>query len=99
MTPKFQNYEEGFGSELLCPTFGSNYLHHDRVEIFECGEDASQGVHVVVDDGKATFDTSLDGNPSKRRHGLKVYFRCEGCRAKTVLSISQHKGNTYVNFE
>lgn len=99
MIPKFDQYETGFGAELLCPSCGFNYLHHDRVEIFECGEDATHGVHVVVADGKATFDTSLEGNPSARRHGLKIHFWCEGCKAKPVLSIGQHKGNTYVDFE
>ena len=99
MIPKFGEYHEGFGAELQCPSCGFNYLHHDRVEVFECGEDATHGVHVTVSDGKATFDTSLEGNPSRRRHGLKVHFWCEGCKAKPVLSIIQHKGNTYVDFQ
>lgn len=99
MIPKFESYEKGFGAELLCPSCGSNYLHHGRVEVFECGEDAKHGVHVVVTDGRAEFDTSLEGNPSRRRHGLKIHFWCENCKAEPVLSISQHKGNTYVDFE
>lgn len=99
MTPKFGEYQQGFGAELECPACGSNYLHHDRVEIFECGEDATSGVHVAVEGGKATVDTALEGNPSARRHGLKIFFWCEGCEAKPVLSVSQHKGNTYVDFE
>ena len=99
MVPKFGEHEQGFGAELKCPACGSNYLHHERVEVFECGEDASSGVHVAVEGGKATFDTSLAGNPSARRHGLKISFWCEGCDAKPVLALSQHKGNTYVDFE
>lgn len=69
MVPIFGEYQEGFGSELKCPAFGSSNLHHERVEVFECGEDASNGVHIAVEGGKATFDTSLTGNPSARRHG------------------------------
>lgn len=98
MIPKFGEYQEGYGAELACPSCGSNYLHHDKVEVFECGEDAIHGVHVTVADAKAAFDTSLEGNPSSRRHGLKIYFRCEGCETKPVLSISQHKGMTKVDF-
>ncbi len=96
MLPKFDNTEDG---QLVCPSCGFNCLHHDKVEVFECTEDATHGVHVTVSDGKAVMDTSLEGNPSARRHGLSVHFWCEGCDAKPVLSISQHKGCTYMTFE
>jgi hypothetical protein len=99
MIPKFNQYEKGLGAELVCPSCDSNYLHHAQVEVFECGEDAEYGVHVVVTEGKAEFNTSLDGNPSRRRHGLKIRFWCESCKAEPVMSISQHKGNTFVEFE
>jgi len=98
MTPKFANYEKDFGAELLCPNCEGNYLHHGEVEIFECGEDAGHGIHVTVSDGKATMDTSLKGNPSSRRHGLKINFWCEQCHAKSLLLVKQHKGNTGVDF-
>ncbi|NKD15262.1 MULTISPECIES: hypothetical protein [Aeromonas] len=94
MVPKFN-----YNGELICPSCGFDYLHHDKVEVFECGEDAEHGVHVTISDGKAVMDTSLAGNPSARRHGLSVHFWCEGCDAKPVLSISQHKGNTQMTFE
>jgi len=98
MQPKFDAYEQGFGAELLCPNCGFNYLHHDQVEIFERNEDALSGLHVVVDDGRLSTDTSLSGNPSSRRHGLNIRFWCEGCKAISILSIAQHKGNTLVDF-
>lgn len=98
MKPEFESYEEGFGGELKCPSCGFNYLHHDKVEIFERGEDAENGLHVTVVDGEVQTNTTLEGNPSSRRHGLLVHFWCEGCKAKPVLSISQHKGNTWVDF-
>jgi hypothetical protein len=60
MAPKFREHQQGFGAGLECPACGSNDLHHDRVEIFECGE---------------------------------------GCQDKPVLSVSQHKCNTSVDFE
>lgn len=100
MIPKFDEltFNTGYGAELLCPHCGFNYLHHDRVEVFERGEDAKHGVHVSVADGNATMNTDLAGNPSDRRHGLNVYFWCEGCDAVPVLSIAQHKGVTHVDF-
>ena len=89
---------EGRRSALLCPGCGGDYIHHDRVEVFECGEDEETGLHVVVRDGKATIDKSLVGNPSARRHGLRIRFYCELCPVKSVLTLSQHKGNTFVDF-
>ena len=99
MIPKFGESYEGFGAELACTPCSFKYLNPEKAEVFECGEEATYGVHVTVADAKATVDTSLEGNPSARRHGLKIFFWCEGCKAKPVLSISQHKGNTYVDFE
>ena len=93
----FESYDEGFGSTLKCPSCGFNYLHHERVEVFERKEDASDGLHVVVEAGNAHTDSNLSENPSPRRHGLAVHFRCEGCAARPVLTISQHKGNTLID--
>lgn len=94
MVPKFN----GIG-ELVCPSCGSEYLHHHKVEVFERKEDATQGLHVTVSKDSAAIDNVLDGNPSARRHGLSVHFWCEGCKAEPVLSIGQHKGNTNVTFK
>lgn len=94
MQLKFGDYDEGYGAQLLCPVCGFHYLNHHKVEVFECDEDAKHGVHVTVANSKAAIDTSLVGNPSRRRHGLKIHFICEGCTTKSILSISQHKGLT-----
>jgi hypothetical protein len=97
MIPKFEHYQEDWGGELLCRSCGSNYLHQDRIEVFERGEDQKHGVHVVVENMKASVDSDFGGNPSKRREGLSIRFWCEGCEAKPLLTISQHKGNTLVD--
>lgn len=97
MQLSFNSYENGFGSELKCPSCGGNYLHHDRVEVFERAEDEAKGLYVSVTDGKLEAGTNLTGNPSARRHGLKVHFWCEMCKAKPVLSLVQHKGNTFID--
>ena len=98
MIPKFEDYYDEFGASLLCPVCGGNYLHHERVEVFERVEDAAEGVHVAVESLGVTVDTSLDGNPSARRDGIKIYYWCELCPARSVLCIAQHKGNTFVDF-
>lgn len=69
--PTFDGQEYD-GGRLECPACGNDYMHHDRVEVFECGEDATYGLRVVVAEGSVTTDTSLQGNPSSRRHGLRV---------------------------
>lgn len=97
MQPKFDNYESGYGSELLCPRCGTNYMHHEKVDIFERSEDAKTGLRVSVSNSKASIDTSLEGNPSARRDGLIVTLWCENCHCISELSIAQHKGQTYVD--
>lgn len=97
MQPKFQSYESGYGAELLCPRCESNYMHHEALDVFERSEDATQGLHFSVSGSKATVDTSLTGNPSRRRDGIKIKFWCEGCHGISIFSISQHKGCSLVD--
>jgi len=49
--------------------------------------------------GKIEIDNNLDGNPSPRRQGLKIYFYCELCDEIFILNIYQHKGVTMVEWE
>lgn len=99
MVLKFEQQTTELGSTLLCPSCGGNYLHHDKIEVFEREPDAETGLHVTVENGKVSIDRDLNGNPSSRRHGENIHFRCENCEAKPVLSITQHKGNTCVGFK
>jgi hypothetical protein len=89
MQPTFDQYTEGDGALLECPACGGNYLRHGKIEVFERAEDESAGLHVSV----------TNGNPSSRRNGLSVCFKCEQCHATPVLNIAQHKGNTWVDFK
>lgn len=97
MQPTFVPPQNGYAALLKCPACGHTDIHHDRIEIFERGEDSETGVHVTVTEGSAVMDTNLAGNPSVRRHGFKVHFWCEACPAKSVLAVSQHKGVTEVD--
>ena len=98
MEPQLNPPQNGYDAELLCPSCGGNFLHHEVVEIFERSEDEEKGIHLKVAEGQATIDNSLKGNPSARRHGLAIRFRCETCPSEPVFTLSQHKGSTHVDF-
>ena len=91
-------------NQLQCPLCHRSYgLHHDKVEVFDCGEDDKRGLHVIVSsphegEPSVIVNQSLKGNPSARRHGLKIGFWCEGCGQRSTLAIAQHKGETLVAF-
>jgi hypothetical protein len=91
-------FQDNHEAILLCPNCGDDYLGHERIEVFDRWEDAKHGVHVLIENGKATMDASMEGNPSQRRHGLTIGFSCEGCGKESTLILYQHKGNTYFQF-
>ena len=83
---------------LLC-VCGDSWLHHVGVEIFDRAEDASDGLHVSTTGTSVVVNRALAGNPSDRRDGLIIYFECEVCPARPRLLISQHKGQTFFDFQ
>ncbi len=99
MVLKFEGLTAGPARTLLCPSCACNYIHHDKIEVFEREPDAETGLHVTVGNGNASIDNALNANPSSRRHGVNIHFWCEDCDAKPVLSIIQHKGHTRVDFK
>ena len=99
MQPTFEQYLENTGALLLCPSCNGNSLRHEKVEVFERDEDKSDGIHISIAGGAATIDNNLVGNPSSRRHGLGIRFTCEHCSAHPVMTIVQHKGNTWIDFK
>jgi hypothetical protein len=84
---------------LLCPYCKGTYLRHRKVEVYERQEDAAIGNHIVVENDATTIDETMIGNPSARRNGMRIYFSCEDCSKEPVLSISQHKGETFMIFK
>ncbi|WP_339762592.1 hypothetical protein [uncultured Sulfitobacter sp.] len=97
---KLSNMVSSFGTNTLhCPACDGFYLHQGRTEIFNRDEDADEGTHVVVDGDNVQMNRDLAGNPSGRRHGLAIHFRCENCTANVQMHIYQHKGNTLVGME
>lgn len=85
---------------LLCPLCGGSDLHHGAIETFERREDAKHGMHTVVthDHVDVKYDALVD-NPSARRHGFKVTFRCEQCGTLPPLLVLQHKGKTWIGWD
>jgi hypothetical protein len=96
MQLEFDDYHEGAGAELVCPVCQGSYLHHGAVEVFDRNEDATKGLHVLIENETVTADGNLDGNPSSRRHGLRIAIECE-CGEHFSLKIAQHKGQTYMD--
>jgi hypothetical protein len=71
---------------LNCPDCGFNYLHHDRVTVYDRGEDAERTIRTEVIRGHAVtaiLPSAVAGNPS-----------C--CPAKPELTVAQHKGQTFL---
>ena len=86
---------------LCCAGCGNNWMHQIGFIWFQRDEDATTGVATHVDDhGRhASFEyaeTSGTPNPSQRRGGSIVLFRCELCPAITGVHYAQHKGQTFV---
>lgn len=98
---------EDYGSALVvrCPRCDSEYLHHTGAVFFDRVEDGPSAVKIDVR-GPATKTAVIpsegSGNPSSRRHGMKVLFECENCLGEgdsTIeLNIAQHKGSTQLSW-
>jgi len=95
--------------ELSCPICEETNLHQKKIEVFDREEDEEAGFHVTVDNKTVSVDENMNDNPSGRRQGLMIYFKCEHCDGipkefKEVefscrLVIYQHKGCTYMHME
>ncbi|WP_248160000.1 hypothetical protein [Roseibium sediminicola] len=84
---------------LRCPACDIENLHQIQVEAFERNEDAETGTHVLITGDNVHINQEIDGNPSPRRQGLLVRFRCEMCSASIRLKMYQHKGSTIMGME
>lgn len=95
---------------LDCPSCGGNYLHHVALSYYwRSKEDAERGESVLLDgscdDNESQFlcshisNAAMTNCPSPRRDGMKIHFRCEDCESKPQLSIYQHKGQTFIEWD
>jgi hypothetical protein len=85
---------------LPCPACGGGNLHHDEVKVFCRPEDAATVTETTVSDSGCSV-TKTEGalNPSDRRGGITIQFWCEGCLARPVLKIAQHKGASLASWD
>jgi|SRR6516162_1350361 hypothetical protein len=90
---------------LLCPRCNSEHLHQGKVIVYDRSEDAEIIRRTTVDGDSVATETvpnATSGNPSDRRQGLSIEFRCEKCDdpfdAPFQLTISQHKGVTLIGW-
>jgi len=100
LKPIVMNTEEYSPGVLRCPSCKESYLHHERVVVWARGEDAD-GVRIEVEPSGAAGVTptqAKDFPKDWRRQSLTIEFCCEHCKAKPVLEIAQHKGNTRVGW-
>jgi hypothetical protein len=89
-------------SELQYPCCGSEYLHHGKVETYDRAEDAERVLMTAISgwETKISYVPNRDAaNPSSRRHGLRIWFCCEGCDASLQLCLAQQKGQSLVWWE
>lgn len=84
---------------LVCPSCGESYLHQTEVTTYWRDEDANTGLRNISSAKRSLVDDSMAGNPSDRRQGLTIRFDCESCDATPVLTIVQHKGNTFLRWK
>lgn len=88
---------------VACPHCHFNYLHQEKIEVFDRGEDSDKGDYVSIggkDGSVLSVNSPLPpGNPSGRRHGLTIHFWCEGCEELPQLNIYQHKGQTFMEWK
>lgn len=89
--------QTGYGTEIACPSCGSENLHQYKVNVFNRKEDAKEGLTVIIENFSVNQNTSMNDNPSPRRQGITVDLWCEECDANSVISIIQHKGVTFFN--
>jgi hypothetical protein len=84
---------------LLCPSCGENNLHQTSASVyFRDKEDSNEGNFVHLNN---KYIEKIDNrlNPSERRDGILIAFECEHCEADPHLTIVQHKGATYLEWQ
>jgi uncharacterized C2H2 Zn-finger protein len=91
--------------ELECPVCSSTFMHQMAAETyFRNTEDSLSGV-LTVSAARAAVadnDASLESNPSPRRDGIRILFKCENCHpvvGSHSMTVVQHKGHTIIGWE
>ena len=92
---------------LQCPHCKHDKIHQIETQLY-CREEEKDEVLVLVgmytgmiSQAKASqTNRSISiANPSVRRQGMRVIFKCEGCDEYPQLVLHQHKGDSTLQWE
>ena len=83
---------------LVCPSCEGVYTHQTAVRIYARRDSERRGGERVNLYTGESEKIPGEGNPSSKRQGLMIEFRCENCDLDSMLAIYQHKGNTFVGW-
>lgn len=89
--------ENQWGEELICPNCGGQYLHQEKVEVFDAH-------HVEIFSAKVVTDGDFTMDPTGYRAGVRIHFSCEGgfdgksdiSNCRPVLNMGFNKGIYYM---
>lgn len=85
---------------LSCPHCAGEYLHHEEVIVYNrLQEDSERGIAVRTNGINVSQKDTMEGNPSGRRNGVTISFRCETCSSRLLLRVQQHKGQTFMDWD
>lgn len=58
------------------------------------------GINIFSESSGSAIANDMNGNPSPRRDGIQINFKCEGCAsAGLTMNIVQHKGSTFFEWD
>lgn len=88
---------DGTGGTLRCPDCNGMCLHQESVEAgFRRHEDEPESAVVT----STHFQCLIARKAIKgRRDQTRIRFWCENCPSRPTLTITQHKGSTYVEWD
>ena len=88
---------DNFPDIVVCPICEHEQTHQIAVEIFSRKEDEKE-ISTLIDFYDGAKKKTIYQNPSSRRQGLRIIFKCEdGC--KFAFVIYQYKGFTTLDYE
>ena len=75
-----------------------SHMHHIGIETFS-GKEDHVNEHIIIAGGgidmpepNIMVDDNVDQNPSSRRGGILIHFKCEDCDTIQTMQIGQHQG-------
>lgn len=87
---------------LCCAHCGEDNLHHREVQVFARPQEDGPYYRTSLPADGYSIGVPVhaeQGNPSRRRSGVKVLLTCEHCPGVSALTIAQHKGFTILKCE